>query len=181
MIDHEYAVLHVKAIDASRAHVLGDRDNARPWIGKGTSSNPSARRSQTRSRCCFTTIANGPSARRCSARRRAEGIPFTATIPTILDEPGTLRDRMDEAWQSIKAGIIRGVSVGYRILKDGAALAQGGPVAPEENRNYRALARHDSGQRRGDDPHDQVARRAAPGRAGPSPIRRCGSLARCAR
>lgn len=44
------------------------------------------------------------------------GILFDATIPDI-PEPGTLKTRCDEAWQSIKAGVITGVSVGLRILE----------------------------------------------------------------
>jgi HK97 family phage major capsid protein/HK97 family phage prohead protease len=47
-----------------------------------------------------------------------DGILFEATIPTIT-EPGALQTRTDEAWQSIKAGIITGVSIGHRILADG--------------------------------------------------------------
>ena len=54
------------------------------------------------------------------------GILFEATLPTI-DTPGRLKDRVDEAWQSIKAGVITGVSIGYRLI-DGATerLKSGG-------------------------------------------------------
>ena len=45
----------------------------------------------------------------------AKGVPFTATIATV-NEPGTLKDRVDEAWQSVKAGLIRAVSIGFRSL-----------------------------------------------------------------
>lgn len=31
-----------------------------------------------------------------------------------IDEPGTLKDRIDEAWQSIKAGLVRGLSIGFQ-------------------------------------------------------------------
>lgn len=44
------------------------------------------------------------------------GIGFRAKIAKT-DEPGALKDRLDEAWQSIKAGLVRGVSVGFRPLK----------------------------------------------------------------
>ncbi|HEY6361632.1 MAG TPA: phage major capsid protein, partial [Vicinamibacterales bacterium] len=54
----------------------------------------------------------------------ADGIEFSATIATI-DEPGTLRDRVNEAWQSIKAGLITGVSIGFRDLES-AFLKEGG-------------------------------------------------------
>lgn len=46
----------------------------------------------------------------------AKGVPFTATIAKV-EEPGTLKDRVDEAWQSVKAGLIRAVSIGFRSLE----------------------------------------------------------------
>jgi len=44
------------------------------------------------------------------------GIPFKARIAKV-DEPGTLKDRVDEAWQSVKAGLVRAVSIGFRSLE----------------------------------------------------------------
>jgi HK97 family phage major capsid protein/HK97 family phage prohead protease len=55
------------------------------------------------------------------------GILFTATLP-IVDEAGPLRDRCDEAWQSIKAGLLRGVSIGYRVLEGGIERLRGGAL-----------------------------------------------------
>lgn len=46
----------------------------------------------------------------------AKGVPFTATLPRI-EEAGALRDRIEEAWQSIKAGLVRAVSIGFRDLE----------------------------------------------------------------
>lgn len=46
-----------------------------------------------------------------------DGITFTAQIPAIA-EPGRLKDRVDEAWQSVKARLVRGVSIGFRVLND---------------------------------------------------------------
>ena len=54
----------------------------------------------------------------------AAGIAFTATIPEV-QEPGAVKDRLDEAWHSVKAGLIRGVSVGFRALKDGVQPIKG--------------------------------------------------------
>jgi len=53
------------------------------------------------------------------------GIRFDAIFPTVL-EPGPLRDRIEEAWQSIKAGLITGVSVGYRVLEGGIQILKSG-------------------------------------------------------
>lgn len=35
---------------------------------------------------------------------------------TKIDEPGTLRDRLDEAWQSVKSRLVRGLSIGFKPL-----------------------------------------------------------------
>lgn len=53
----------------------------------------------------------------------AEGIEFEAQLPK-LDEPGRLKDRVDEAWQSVTLGLVTGVSIGFRpieysLLEDG--------------------------------------------------------------
>lgn len=55
----------------------------------------------------------------------AGGIAFRATLPEIA-APGRLRDRIDEAWDSVKAGLIRGVSIGFRPLENGIEMLKGG-------------------------------------------------------
>lgn len=44
------------------------------------------------------------------------GIEFEASIAST-SEPGTLKDRLDEAWQSIKLGLVRAVSIGFRAIE----------------------------------------------------------------
>ena len=53
-----------------------------------------------------------------------DGVRFTARLPKLID-PGVLKDRIDEAVQAVKAGIIKAVSIGFRALK-GVPLATGG-------------------------------------------------------
>jgi HK97 family phage major capsid protein/HK97 family phage prohead protease len=55
----------------------------------------------------------------------AAGLAFTASLPTV-DEPGILRDRIEEAWQSIKAGLLAGVSIGFRALEHAFIKETGG-------------------------------------------------------
>lgn len=57
------------------------------------------------------------------AKPNKNGIPFKAKIERI-EEPGRLKERLDEAWQSVKLGLVRAVSIGftinaYEILKEG--------------------------------------------------------------
>ena len=44
------------------------------------------------------------------------GIPFRARLPKNL-EPGKLRERVEEAWQSVKAGLVSAVSIGFNALE----------------------------------------------------------------
>lgn len=45
-----------------------------------------------------------------------DGITFEATLADIR-EPGVLKDRIDEAWQSVKSGLISAVSIGFRAIE----------------------------------------------------------------
>ena len=51
---------------------------------------------------------------RASVTRK--GIEVSADIMRI-DEPGALQDRLTEAWQSIKSGLVRGFSIGFKPLE----------------------------------------------------------------
>lgn len=49
-----------------------------------------------------------------TAEPTAEGIPFVARMAQI-DEPGPLKQAIDTAWQAVKAGLVRAVSIGFSI------------------------------------------------------------------
>lgn len=51
-----------------------------------------------------------------SAKVTADGITVKARLATIA-EPGALKDRLDMAWQSIKSGLVRGLSIGFRSIE----------------------------------------------------------------
>lgn len=59
-----------------------------------------------------------------TAAPSAKGIPFRARL-VKSDEPGTLKDRLDEAWQSLKLKLVQAVSIGFAPLKYNF-LAEGG-------------------------------------------------------
>lgn len=67
-----------------------------------------------------------PVGRAFLGRATAKGLPFRATIPKV-DEPGILKDRTDEAWHSVKHGLITAVSIGFRTVEGAVErLASGG-------------------------------------------------------
>lgn len=44
------------------------------------------------------------------------GIPFTATLPDVK-EAGTVQDRVNEAWHSLKYKLLQAVSIGFKALE----------------------------------------------------------------
>ena len=58
------------------------------------------------------------------AKVTKSGIEVKAKLARV-DEAGKLKDRLDEAWQSMKAGLVRGLSIGFQSLEH-AVLDTGG-------------------------------------------------------
>ena len=52
-----------------------------------------------------------------SASVSKDGISIKAKLAKI-DEPGRLKDRLDEAWQSIKIGLVKGLSIGFSSIEE---------------------------------------------------------------
>lgn len=69
--------------------------------------------------------ASSPIGQVTKARVTKEGIEVVVKLAQT-DEPGTLKDRLDEAWQSIKLGLVRGLSIGFRSLEHTYMEATGG-------------------------------------------------------
>ncbi len=57
---------------------------------------------------------NQPIGEVTSATVTDEGIEFTAKIAKI-EESGKLKSRLDEAWQAIKSGLVKCLSVGFKM------------------------------------------------------------------
>lgn len=47
----------------------------------------------------------------------AAGIEVTRATVVKIEEPGRLKDRVDEAWQSLKTGLVRGFSIGFKAIE----------------------------------------------------------------
>lgn len=50
------------------------------------------------------------------ARVKSNGIEVEAQVAKV-EEPGLLKDRLDEAWQEIKSGLVRGLSIGFKPIE----------------------------------------------------------------
>jgi HK97 family phage prohead protease len=60
-----------------------------------------------------------------AAERSADGITFGARIPKT-DTPGVVKDRLDEAWDSLRLGLIKGVSIGFTPVAEKYERIKGG-------------------------------------------------------
>jgi phage head maturation protease len=90
------------------------------------------------------------------AKVTSAGIEIKARIAKVA-EPGTLKDRLDEAWQSIKAGLVKGLSIGFRPSNPRASIT---PTVPlHEVAVARAQRGHDSRERRRQHSDDQITGR----------------------
>jgi HK97 family phage prohead protease len=56
---------------------------------------------------------------------RSGAIHVTARLAKI-SEPGTLKDAVDHAWQAVKAGLVRGLSIGFRPIGRPERIEGGG-------------------------------------------------------
>jgi len=123
-MDRAYALLSVKTLDPDRRWIAGLASTPTP-DRRGDILEPLGATFKNPLPLLLHHDRERPVGRVTLTATR-EGIAFEATLPHI-SEAGTLRDRVDEAWQSIRAGLITGVSIGFRPLADGIkALASGG-------------------------------------------------------
>jgi len=116
-VNYAYSLLDVKAVDADRRVITGIAST--PDLDRqGHSVDPLGVKFTNPLPLLLHHDQKHPVGRVIFHPPTTRGIAFEATLPTI-DEPGALKSRVDEAWQSIKAGLITGVSIGYRLI-DGA-------------------------------------------------------------
>jgi len=123
-VNRAYAILHVKAVDADKRILSGIATTPEP-DRSGDIIEPLGVAFATPLPLLLFHDAKKPVGFATFSKPTKDGIEFQATIPTI-DEPGTLKDRVDEAWQSVKAGLVSGVSIGFRAIEEAFNKETGG-------------------------------------------------------
>lgn len=118
-----YALLEVKALDLERRTIRGIASTPTPDRG-GDIFEPRG----------ATFAPEIPLLLHHDTQRPIGRARLTATEDALLFEadlaqieaPGALRDRLEEVWQTLQAGLLRGVSIGFRPLRDGAKALERG-------------------------------------------------------
>jgi HK97 family phage prohead protease len=115
MLNRAYSLLEVKGVDDEQRIIRGTATTPEPdRVGDIVEplgvkfKNPMPLLWQHRSDAPVGTVKFD--------KPTKDGITFEARLPKI-DEPGNLKDRVDEAWQSVKAQLVRAVSIGFRALE----------------------------------------------------------------
>jgi HK97 family phage major capsid protein/HK97 family phage prohead protease len=110
-----YSVLEVKSVDSERREIEGiastptvDRvgDIVEPMGAKFTLPMPLLHHHKH----------DAPVGHVIAAKATKDGITIKARLAKIA-EPGALKDRVDLAWQELKAGLVRGLSIGFKPIE----------------------------------------------------------------
>lgn len=121
-MNRAYTVLSIKAVDDDARVIEGIASTPTP-DRVGDIVEPLGAKFKLPMPLLWQHRASEPVGHVTFAKPNKEGIPFKAKLART-DEPGTLRDRLNEAWQSVKMGLVQAVSIGFsinafEILKEG--------------------------------------------------------------
>ena len=111
----------------SSIDIKADDETAGKRLFKGIASTPSTDRAgdivepkgaefQLPIPLLWQHIASQPIGWVTSATVKDTGIEVVVEAASI-SEPGKLKDRLDEAWQSLKAKLVRGLSIGFKAIE----------------------------------------------------------------
>lgn len=115
MENRAYSLLHVKSVDNDKRIITGIATTPTP-DRVGDIVEPLGVKFKNPMPLLWQHRHDSPVGKVKFDKPTAKGITFTAEIAKT-DEPGTLKDRLDEAWQSVQLGLVSAVSIGFRALK----------------------------------------------------------------
>lgn len=115
MHDRAYSILEVKAVDEGERTIRGVATT--PAVDRiGDIIDPLGVKFENPLPFLWQHFHDAPIGTVEFSQPTKTGVNFIARLP-LIEEEGNLRDRINEAWQSIKAGLVRAVSIGFRPLE----------------------------------------------------------------
>ena len=125
-MDRAYSTLTIKSIDLEQRVIEGIASSPEPDRA-GDVLVPEGAQFQLPMPLLWQHSPDLPIGEVTAATVTASGITITAKLAQV-DEAGRLKDRLDEAWQSIKARLVRGLSVGLKPV-DAVPRKKGDPFS----------------------------------------------------
>lgn len=110
-----YSLLEIKSVDDDRRVISGIATTPEP-DRVGDVVDPMGAKFATELPLLWQHQHGSPVGIAKFGKPTKSGIPFTAELPKI-EEAGALKDLVDMAWQSVKAKLVRGVSIGFKALE----------------------------------------------------------------
>lgn len=124
MLNRAYSFLEVKAIDEGKRELTGIATTPTP-DRLGDIVDPKGAEFKLPLPFLWQHDSSQPIGHVTKAKVTKEGIEVVVKLVST-DEPGTLKDRLDEAWQSIKLGLVRGLSIGFKSVEHSFIEGTGG-------------------------------------------------------
>lgn len=115
-MNRAYAILQIKAVDDETRVITGIATTPTP-DRSGDIVEPAGAQFQLPIPLLWQHNSREPIGEVFAATITPDGIEIQARLASVT-EPGTLKDRLDEAWQSIKAKLVRGLSIGFKPLEE---------------------------------------------------------------
>jgi HK97 family phage prohead protease len=136
MLNRAYSILDVKAVDERERTIRGIATT--PAVDRiGDIIDPLGVKFENPLPFLWQHFHDAPIGTVEFEQPTKSGVKFVAKLP-MIEEAGNLRDRIEEAWQSIKAGLIRAVSIGFRPLE--YAFIENGGIRFDEVEVYELSA-----------------------------------------
>lgn len=114
-MDRAYSLLQTKSIDEETRTIVGIATT--PTADRvGDIVEPKGAQFSLPLPLLYQHDHNQPIGHVTEARVTPKGIEITAKFARV-EEAGPLKDRLDTAWQSVKAQLVRGLSIGFKALE----------------------------------------------------------------
>lgn len=114
-MNRAYAVLEIKAVDKDRRIIRGVATTPTP-DRVGDIVEPLGVKFKNPMPLLWQHKSDKPVGLARFEKPTKSGINFEAEIP-VIEEAGALKDRVDEAWQSVEHKLVRAVSIGFRSIE----------------------------------------------------------------
>lgn len=114
-MDRAYSILTLKEMDDDKRELVGIASTPMP-DRMGDIVEPKGAQFKLPIPFLWQHDPHQPIGHVTAAKVTDSGIEVRAKMAR-MDKPGMLCDRLDEAWECIKSGLVRGLSIGFRSLE----------------------------------------------------------------
>jgi HK97 family phage major capsid protein/HK97 family phage prohead protease len=124
MLKRAYSLLDIKAIDAEQRILTGVATTP-STDSYGDVVEPDGAEYKLPLPLLWQHDSRGPIGEVFAAKSTSAGIEIKARIAKT-ETPGSVKTRLDDAWESLKLGLVKGLSIGFRSLEESYDKTTGG-------------------------------------------------------